>query len=312
MTDSTFKLTTPVAFIIFNRPDTTKRVFEAIREAKPEKLYLISDAPREGREDDEAKVAETRAYVEEHIDWECQVKKNYATENMGCKMRVSSGITWVLEQEEDTIILEDDVLPNQDFFRYCQEMLEHFRDNKKIMMISGVNLIDSCKIEKQYTFSCFSGIWGWATWARAWKEYDVDIKEWPEYRRKGTFKMVQNGLAYMFLKKHYDEVYNHTKDTWDYQWDFCRYKFRGLGVVPRDNMIENIGMNHEDATNTLEKSEQVFEVKGFDFPINYDVVIKRDVEYDRAYIKKNFGMKRAGAVAKRKVLGIPGKIFKKK
>ena len=127
MTDSTFKLTTPVAFIIFNRPDTTKRVFEAIREAKPEKLYLISDAPREGREDDEAKVAETRAYVEEHIDWECQVKKNYATENMGCKMRVSSGITWVLEQEEDTIILEDDVLPNQDFFRYCQEMLEKYK-----------------------------------------------------------------------------------------------------------------------------------------------------------------------------------------
>ena len=295
------RLTTPVAFIIFNRPDTTMRVFEAIREAKPTKLYLISDAPRADRPDDIPKVEETRKYVEEHIDWDCQVEKNYATENMGCKMRVSSGITWVLSKEDRTIILEDDVLPNQDFFRFCHEMLEYYKNNNRVMMVAGGNLIDDCKIEKQYTFSCFPGVWGWATWARAWKDYDVNIPDWPQYRKKGTLKCVQSGLAYAFLKEHLDQVYEGRKDTWDYQWDFCRYKERGLGIIPRDNMIENLGLNHEDATNTREKSTQTFTVKNVDFPLVFDVPVKRNVVFDKAYIKKNFGMKRAGTVIKNKV-----------
>ena len=306
------RLTTPVAFIIFNRPDTTKRVFEAIREAKPEKLYLISDAPREGRPDDVEKVAEVRKYVEENVDWDCKVEKNYAEKNMGCKMRVSSGISWVLSKEDRTIILEDDVLPNQDFFRFCHEMLEYYKNNKRVMMVAGANLIEKAKIEKQYTFSCFSGIWGWATWARAWKNYDVNISDWPEYRKKGTFKCVQSGLAYAFLKEHLDQVYEGKKDTWDYQWDYCRFKERGLGIVPRDNMIENIGLNHTDATNTREKNNQVFTVKNVDFPLVFDVPVKRDVAFDKAYIKKNFGVKRAGKVLTNKAGEISKKILGKR
>lgn len=296
-----FKLTTPVAFIIFNRPDTTKVVFEEIRKAKPSKLYIISDAPREGRDDDIEKVKETREYVENHIDWECEVHKNYAESNMGCKERVHTGISWVLENEESTIILEDDVVPMPEFFIYCQVMLKHYKDNDKVMMVSGTNLLKEVEVKNQYTFSCFSSIWGWATWKRAWEKYDVDIKEWPRVHKEGSFKCVQSGLAYMFLKRNMDSVYNHVKDTWDIQWDFCRHYYRGLGVVPKENMIKNIGFDREDATHTTGSSTEDFSYGSIEFPIKFNVPVKRNIEYDRAYIKKNYGVKKIASVVKRKI-----------
>lgn len=288
-----FELNVPVAFIIFNRPDTTARVFEKIREAKPKKLYIISDAPRAGRDDDVKMVEETRGYVESHVDWDCEVHKNYAESNMGCKNRVASGITWVLEHEERTIILEDDVIPSDDFFKFMQDMLDYYNDNERVMMVSGTNLMKNYKIKGQYTFSCFSSIWGWATWRRAWKKYDIDIKDWPEIHKNGSFKCVQNGLAYAFLKKHMDSVYTHEKDTWDIQWDFCRHKYRGLGVVPAVNMVNNIGFDRADATHTSGSSDEDFSYGKMEFPIIHNVDVCRDTSYDEAYIRKYYGLKKA-------------------
>lgn len=298
-----FKLTTPVAFIIFNRPDTTAQVFEQIRIAKPSKLYLISDAPRVGREDDVEKVKETREYVESHIDWECEVHKNYAETNMGCKNRVYTGITWVLSQEDRTMILEDDVVPTQQFFRYCQEMLEYYKNNPRVMMVSGTNLQKSVPIKNQYTFSCFSSIWGWATWKRAWDLYDPDVKDWPEVDKRGDLKCVQSGFAYLFLKRNVQSVYTKKKDTWDIQWDYCRHKNRGLGVVPKENMITNIGFDRADATHTTGGSDEDFSVGEMAFPINFNVPVKRDVDYDRAYINKYYGMKKVKAFITKKIKG---------
>lgn len=298
-----FKLETPVAFIVFNRPDTTKIVFEKIREAKPSKLYIIADAAREDKEGEEEKVLETRRIVEEGVDWDCQVFKNYAEHNMGCRDRVSSGISWVLSNEEKTIILEDDVVPSMDFFIYEQEMLEYYKHNEKVMMVSGTNLIKKPVLEKQYTFSCFSSIWGWGTWARAWKHYDVDIKGWPEVHKTGRFKCVAPGLGYMFLKKNMDSVYNHKKDTWDIQWDYCRHVMRGLGVVPAANLIENIGFDREDATHTQGKSGEDFSYGEITFPLEFTDEVKRDAKYDMAYLKKYYGVKKIGNFVKRKITG---------
>lgn len=298
---SEFHLNTPVAFIIFNRPDTTKEVFEQIRKAAPEKLYLISDAPRAEREDDIIKVEETRKYVEEHVDWDCKVYKNYAETNMGCRDRVASGISWVLKQEERTIILEDDVVPAQEFFRFCQEMLEAYEDNPRVMMVSGTNLLKNYRMSTPYTFSCFSSIWGWATWRRAWEKYDIDVADWPEVKKAGTMKKVQNGLAYLFLKRNIDSVYTKKKDTWDIQWDYCRHKCHGLGIVPRENLICNIGFGREDATHTSGNSEEDFSYGNMQFPIEKNVPVKRDVLYDQAYIKKYFGVRKVINFIKKKV-----------
>ena len=285
-----FQLTTPVAFIIFNRPDTTQQVFDQIRMAKPSKLYIISDAARNDVE--QKKVNETRKIVEDQIDWQCDVHKNYAKENMGCRMRVASGITWVLEHEEDTIILEDDCVPKQEFFRYCQEMLEYYRYDKNVMMVSGTNLIGNKDISGDYTFSYFSGIWGWATWRRAWSLYEVEIPLWPESKQNKRLLPIYGNLSYRFFKRDADKVYNHQKDTWDIQWDFTRMYYQGLGIVPSGNLIYNIGFNREDATHTTGQSFEDFSYGVMNFPISLGQEVKQNKLYDKAYLKKYFGIRK--------------------
>lgn len=301
-THEDFKLITPVAFIIFNRPDTTAKVIERIREVKPSKLFIIADAARDGKEGEQEKVEETRRIVEEAIDWDCEVYKNYAEKNMGCKNRVHTGISWVFKHVDRAIIIEDDIIPSYDFFKFQQEMLEYYKDAPRVMMVSGCNLLREYEMETQYTFSCFSGIWGWGTWARAWKKYDADIKEWPRIDKSGKFKCIAPGLAYVFLKRNMDSVYNHTKDTWDIQWDFCRHYYRGLGIVPKVNMINNIGFEREDATHTNAKSYEDFSYGEMTFPIEFTDIIKRDAEYDKAHIKKYFGLRKVALVIKKKLL----------
>ena len=291
----------PVAMIFFNRPDTTKEVLDAIRVAKPPKMYLISDAPREGREDDTEKVAACRKLVGEGIDWPCEVHKNYAESNMGCRDRVASGITWVLSQEERTIILEDDVVPSEDFFPYMDTMLEAYKDNRKVMMVSGTNLLKNYHMPMPYTFSCFSSIWGWGTWARAWKDYDPDVKDWPEVKASGKLMGIHGRFSYMFLKKDLDSVYTHTKDTWDIQWDYCRHMHRGLGVVPRENLIRNIGFDREDATHTTGSTVEDFAYGKMTFPLPIVTSVRRDLEYDKAYINKYFGMRKVVNFVKKKL-----------
>jgi hypothetical protein len=136
---SDFQLTTPVALLIFNRPDTTALVFQAIAKAKPPKLLVVADGPRDARPGEADKCQAARAIIEQ-VDWPCEVITHYADTNMGCKLRVSSGISWIFDQVEEAIILEDDCLPDPTFFRYCQEMLERYRDNERVGMVSGGNL----------------------------------------------------------------------------------------------------------------------------------------------------------------------------
>lgn len=294
-------LHTAVALIIFNRPDTTSKVLEQIKKVQPPRLYLISDAPRKNRQQEAQLVKETRAYVEAQIDWDCQVFKNYAEENMGCRDRVSSGITWLFQQEEKAIILEDDVVPTREFFFYCQELLDKYQDQKDVMMISGTNLVPQPEIKDSYTFSYYSSIWGWATWRRAWELYDVEVKDWPQAHKEGRLRRIQNGLAYLFLKRNMDSVYTKKKDTWDLQWDFCRYEHSGLGIVPKVNMIENIGFNRADATHTTGNSTEDFTCGVMQLPLQHPEAIQRNMAYDKAYIKKYFGVRKVVEFIKKKL-----------
>jgi len=294
-----FQLTTPVTFIIFNRPDTTQKVFEQIRLAKPSKLYIVSDAPR--NKEEQKKVEQTRRSVEEHIDWACEIHKNYAQENMGCKARVATGISWVLEQEEDTIILEDDCVPKQEFFRYCQEMLEYYRHNQNVMMVTGTNLMGSKEIAGDYTFSYFSVIWGWATWKRAWDLYDVEMPLWPEARKNKALLSIYGKISYRLFERDAEKVYHHQKDTWDIQWDFTRIYYHGLGIVPKGNLINNIGFNREDATHTTGQSFEDFRYGEIAFPMKMEKIVVRNEKYDKAYLKKYFGIRKIINFIKKKI-----------
>ena len=241
---------TPVALIIFNRPDTTERVFLEIAKARPSKLLVVADGPRVDRPGEIEKCNASRAIID-RVDWPCEVLTNYSEINLGCKNRVSSGIDWVFSQVEEAIILEDDCLPEASFFQFCEEMLERYRHDERIGMISGTNFLDNkIAIEDSYYFSKYMTIWGWATWRRAWKNYDVTIELWPKLKNDGFLDSrinLKDERSYWY--RAFDRVHSGAIDTWDYQWVLCNWIQSRLSIVSTVNLISNIGFR-SDATHT--------------------------------------------------------------
>lgn len=247
---SDFKLRTPVAFIIFNRPDTTERVFAEIAKARPPKLLVVGDGPRASRQGEAERVAATRAIIEK-VDWPCEVLTNFSDANLGCKKRVSSGIDWVFEQVEEAIILEDDCLPDPSFFRFCQEMLERYRGDERIMMISGTNLAWESSVKERYYFSRYPHIWGWASWRRTWQAYDVNMKSLPALVENEDFgRSFQSRAEYLHWINALTAVWRGEVDTWDAQVVFLAFTTARMTVYPTSNLISNIGFG-VDATHTL-------------------------------------------------------------
>ena len=237
-----WQLNTPVAFLIFNRPDTTERVFEAIRAARPPMLLVVADGPRPGRQG-EAELCQATRGIIDRVDWPCQVMTDFSDQNLGCKKRISSGLDWVFSKVEEAIILEDDCLPHPTFFRFCEEMLVRYRQDERVMMITGTNfLVDKLDIRESYCFSRYFAIWGWATWKRAWDKYDLAMSGWEAYREQDQLKSfyTQNFMR-KHLSKAFDAVFRGEIDTWDYQWAYTCLFNNGLSIVPSLNMISNIG-----------------------------------------------------------------------
>jgi hypothetical protein len=243
-------LSTPVAFIIFNRPDTTEKVFQTIRDAQPQKLLVIADGPRADRPGEAEKCAATRAIID-RVDWECEVLTNYSDTNLGCKRRVSSGLDWVFSQVEEAIILEDDCLPAPSFFPFCQTLLERYRNDDRVMAISGSNLQGGqSRTNYSYSFSKYNYIWGWASWRRAWQHYDVSMKTWPEFFGSEFMKDMSDGEEEeKFWTDNFQNVYDGLVDTWDYQWTYACWCQGALSIVPDSNLVSNIGFG-VDATHT--------------------------------------------------------------
>ncbi len=240
-----------VLFLIFNRPHTTARVFEAIRQAKPSRLYVAGDGARENREGEAEKVAEARKIVTQ-VDWPCELRTLFRDKNLGCKKAVSSAISWFFEKEEQGIILEDDCLPHPDFFQFCEVLLDYYANDKRIFVITGTNFQNGQKRgNASYYFSKYPHIWGWATWRRAWKYYDVDISFWPKWlRSEDWLRKVPNRVERRYWQKIFDQTYQNKIDTWDYQWTASVWYTGGLTATPNVNLVSNIGYG-TDATRTL-------------------------------------------------------------
>lgn len=248
--------TLPVAilFLVFNRPDNTAKVFEVIRSARPGRLYIASDGPRVSREG-EIETVELVRSIATQVDWPCEVKLLFREENLGCKIAVSSAISWFFESEAEGIILEDDCLPGIDFFRFSKELLEKYRHDERVGIICGTNLYNLNRIlpaaysDESYYFGRSASIWGWATWRRVWKDYDVNISEWSELRKSKAYKKNFTKRKWKFLCNVFDKTQENKVDTWDYQLGFSLLKTNRLCVIPNINLIKNIGFN-SDATHT--------------------------------------------------------------
>lgn len=245
------QLETPVALIVFNRPETTRRVFAAIRETRPSRLLLIADGPRSDRSGEAERCDEVRQIVSA-VDWPCKVETNFAGENLGCRRRVVSGLNWVFSLVEEAIILEDDCLPDPSFFPYCTELLERYRDQNEVGLIAGFShLAERFPFRYSYIFSIMVGIWGWATWRRAWKQYDEHLSSWPQLKADGFLShMLPDKRSVDFWTRIFDAMHQGTgPNTWDYQWVYTCWTRNWVSAIPSLNLVQNIGFG-ADATHT--------------------------------------------------------------
>ncbi len=241
----------PILLLTYKRPDTTLKVFEAIREVKPKKLYLAQNSFKQ--ESEKELVLNLRRALESRLDWECELHTLYREKYLSCKDSVSSAITWFFENEEQGIVLEDDCLPNTSFFRFCDAMLERYKNNENIFMVSGWSALDFDKqakesLKEDYYFSKYNHIWGWASWARVWRLYQ---KEFVDFEKEfQALQNWQNKKEQKYWYKIFKAYSQGAFDAWDYPFTYSIWKEQGLSIYPKHNMVQNIGFNRDDATNT--------------------------------------------------------------
>lgn len=280
-------MTVPVLLIIFNRPDTTAKVIEAIKAAKVERLYVAADGWRTLEE--RSKCEKARRIVEDAIDWPCDLRMLQSDRNLGCRYGPVNAISWFFENESEGIILEDDCVASVSFFRYCAELLERYRDDKRIMCVTG----DRFAPEKfnngcSYYFSHYAHCWGWATWDRAWRLYDDSMLAYPQWIASNRFESMSSlpGFA-KFWKAQCDQSYEKKLQAWDYAWSFSCWNNDGLTCTPKVNLVSNIGFG-PDATHCTPKRSHWADLPRFEmqFPLRHPESISRSVETDD-YVSKN-------------------------
>jgi len=239
-----------ILFLIFNRPDTTKQVFERIKQAKPPRLYVAADGPRSNKASDSALCEEARR-IALSVDWPCEVLTLFRNDNLGCKQAVSSAIDWFFSHEESGIILEDDCLPHIDFFKFCNELLDIYSNDHRISVITGNNFQNGQKRGNySYYFSKYNHCWGWATWRRSWKSYDGNLSFWPQWSNSQEWKQLNpNRYEQRYWSGIFDDVRANKIDSWAYPWTCSVWHHGGLTATPNVNLVTNIGFGSE-ATHT--------------------------------------------------------------
>lgn len=277
-------LQTAVLFIAFNREETSKKVLNSIRKARPPRLYIAIDGAREHVAGEGVKVQNTTDLILNGIDWECEVFQLIRDRNLGCKYAVSEAITWFFEHEEQGIILEDDCLPSLSFFWYCEEMLNKYRDDFRVWHVSGDNFQSkSFQCDESYYFSKLVHIWGWATWRNRWAAYDVTMRSFPEFKNKDIINSVTEDNR---LSKHWMNVFRHAAngsvDTWDFQWTYAVKINNGLSVAPSKNLISNIGFG-DGATHTKHENSHFSELPTHElsWPLEHPFFIVNNAHADK-------------------------------
>jgi hypothetical protein len=249
---------TPILLLVFNRPDTTRAVLDALRPLKPKYIYVGADGPRKGKEGEQEKCEAVRALFKT-IDWDCELKTNFREHNLGCGYAASQAISWFFQHVEQGIIIEDDCVPHPSFFTFCAEMLEKYKNDERIMHISGNNFLKrKYNSNESYYFTKYFTCWGWATWRRAWQLYDFNMPFLNDFLSSANFKNLSLNKKqedyWLYIADLVRDGKRDKLDTWDYQWLFCCWHYNALGVTPVVNLVTNIGFG-EDATHTVNDSK---------------------------------------------------------
>ena len=277
-----YSLDTSVLLVAFNRPEETSTVISRLREVKPKIIYFAVDGPRIDRPADKDLVKMTQA-LHSQFDWDCEVSTRFSEVNLGCGLAVSSAISWALESEESVIILEDDIVPEISFFRYCDELLGFYKDDDDVFSISGCNFVpkDVLSSSDGYRFSSIPNVWGWAVWKRSWNSYSFDMNNWREELSIGDLKACLGGstTATFMFSRIFDLMAAKKIDTWDYQLLFAVLKTKSLVVSPNNNLTKNIGFG-SNATHTSIAPPYILETNKIGFPLMHPVK-KANLEADK-------------------------------
>lgn len=290
---------TPVLLLGFNRPSETRQVAEAIVAAGVESVYFGVDGPREGNERDldlTAQVREVADYLRVHT----VVTTLFRHENLGCAVAVSEAISWFFSEVEEGIILEDDCVPSQDFFPYCTEILDRFRDDPTVMLVSGYNKQGSwTRSGHSYFYSNFGGIWGWATWRRAWEHFDLEMPLLDELVASGCLEDLLGGRLARLREQQFTSAADGQVNTWDFPWAYARNIRSGLAVVPEVNLVRNIGFG-PNATHTTGKAVGPTRFGGLRFPLRQNDILIADALYDDLFFPEpSMGQRMRASVARR-------------
>ena len=249
---------TPVLLLAWRRPHTTQQVINAIRAVKPTRMFVACDGPNPKRPGEAAKVMATREEIEREIDWPCTLERRYSEVNQGCRVGVSNAITWFFDQVDEGIILEDDCIPHLDFFKYCSDLLEHYRNDTRVFSICGSNFQQGhVRGDASYYFSIHSDSWGWATWRRAWQFYAEAQESWIAFRDSSAISDV---FLISAEKEYWINILNklfvqRNSDSWAYQWLLACWMNNALSIWPNTNLVTNVGFQMVDATHTQGESK---------------------------------------------------------
>lgn len=290
----------PVLLIVFNRPDKTLRSIDALRTIAPRRLFVAADGPRPDVPSDRRRCADTRACLRT-IDWPCEVALLEQARNLGCKRGPESAISWFFTQVGAGIILEDDCLATPDFFRFCAELLDRFRDDDRLMMISGHNMLGpSSPSTDSYVFSHTTPTWGWATWRRAWRHYDPAMSGWDSPDVREAVRARMSTSEFRMMSGLFDQVHAGELQAWDFAWSFTVLRLGGLSAIPTRNLIKNIGFG-DDATHTKNRfsPDARLATAPLPFPLVHPVAVERSEPHEKALHRRRFPL------ARRIILSLP-------
>lgn len=280
----------PIVLFTYRRLDTVKMILDEIEKIRPAKLYVFSDGARAEKQGEDQQVEKVREYIKSRITWNCEFVPGFAEKNMGCADRITSGLDEVFSKEEEALVFEDDAVPTQEYFYYCQELLEKYRKDTRIQYIAGFNFVgDTDCVENSYAFSFFGGLSGaFATWADRWNQCDFKMTSWPQVKREGALK------KYFFQKELYrtysnalEDSYKQLNDGWDYQFQYDGMYQGRLAIVPKGNLAESYGYAagafHEQEEKTAKRLKTRMErtKKEFSFPMTHPKEVVLDEQYDR-------------------------------
>lgn len=257
----------PILIVIFNRPEIVAETFRSIKNAKPKTIYVFADGPRKNNKTDEINCQKARSFFDEKLDWECEIIKKYNDKNLGCQLAVSSALEWFFLNEKQGIIFDDDCVASISFFKYCDDLLEMYKDNKNILLISGNNYFNHETTDSYFTSKnpCF---YGWATWRRSWRNYDPNIRHWPKLKKEKWINEVFKDKASRFYwSRIFEETFLGKKNTWDYQWWLLALQTNSLTIRPKKNLVKHIGTGKDSTHVKSIQFRDRFGAKNIDFPL---------------------------------------------